>query len=184
VDGSGEPVISGEQSMEGEPETQEREQGPAVVVRTTQEVVRETPSIFAEVPGGGPKNLRAGRNPEIDQALSYALEAADPYEKEGFTLRQDYWGGQLPVKQQKAIVHQLYKGNEYWFWMGTAQERARVAVHVYDAMGRLAEMEAWQKPHKAGARVRASSTGTYYLIVEVESSPVPETAWAMAYGYR
>ena len=43
----------------------------------------------------------------IDDALSFALEAADPYVKEGFTVREDYWGGDLPVKQTKAIVHQL-----------------------------------------------------------------------------
>ena len=49
----------------------------------------------------------------IDDALSFALEAADPYVKQGFTVREDYWGGDLPVKQQKAIVHQLFKGNEY-----------------------------------------------------------------------
>ena len=44
----------------------------------------------------------------IDDALSYALEAADPYVKEGFTVREDYWGGDLPVKQQKAIVYQVF----------------------------------------------------------------------------
>ena len=58
----------------------------------------------------------------IDDALSFALEAADPYVKEGFTVREDYWGGDLPVKTTKAIVHQLFKGNEYWFWMGTDPE--------------------------------------------------------------
>ena len=47
----------------------------------------------------------------IDDALSFALEAADPYVKEGFTVREDYWGGDLGVKQTKAIVHQLFTKN-------------------------------------------------------------------------
>ena len=88
----------------------------------------------------------------VDDALSFALEAADPYVKEGFTVREDYWGGDLPVKQQKAIVHQLFKGNEYWFWMGTDVENARISVHIYDSDGNLAEVEHWQKAHMAAAQ--------------------------------
>lgn len=120
----------------------------------------------------------------IDDALTFALEAADPYVKEGFTVREDYWGGDLPVKQAKAIVHQLFKGNTYWFWMGTDKDGAKITVHVYDSDGRLAEAEAWQKPHKAGAMVVPKKTGTYYLIVEVEKSPEERTYWSLAYGFR
>jgi hypothetical protein len=120
----------------------------------------------------------------IDDALTFALEAADPYVKEGFTVREDYWGGDLPVKQAKAIVHQLFKGNDYWFWMGTDKDTAKITVHVYDSDGRLAEAESWQKPHKAAARVTPKKTGTYYLIVEVEKSPEERTYWSLAYGFR
>lgn len=120
----------------------------------------------------------------IDDALSFALEAANPYVKEGFTVREDYWGGDLPVKQSKAIVHQLFKGNEYWFWMGTDTAKAKISVHVYDSEGNLAEVEAKQMPHKAIARVVPKKTGSYYLIVEVQSSPEERTHWALSYGFK
>ncbi|HEX8312125.1 MAG TPA: hypothetical protein VF614_12455 [Chthoniobacteraceae bacterium] len=120
----------------------------------------------------------------IDDALSFALEAADPYVKEGFTVREDYWGGDLPVKQTKAIVHQLFKGNEYWFWMGTDNKGAKISVHIYDSEGNLAEVESWQKPHFAAARVTPKKTGSYYLIVEVEKSSDERTYWSLAYGFR
>lgn len=124
----------------------------------------------------------------IDDALSFALEAADPNVKEGFSVREDYWGGDLPVKTTKAIVHQLFKGNEYWFWMGTDVKDAKISVHVYDSEGNLAEVEAWQKPVHGGvasaARVVPKKTGSYYLIVEVEKSPEERTHWALAYGFR
>jgi hypothetical protein len=120
----------------------------------------------------------------IDDALSFALEAATKYVKEGFTVREDYWGGDLPVKTTKAIVHQLFKGNEYWFWMGTDEKNAKISVHVYDSEGNLAEAESWQKPHFAAARVMPKKTGSYYLIVEVEKSPQERTTWALAYGFR
>jgi hypothetical protein len=120
----------------------------------------------------------------IDDALSFALEAADPYVKEGFTVREDYWGGDLAVKSTKAIVHQLFKGNEYWFWMGSDTKEAKISVHVYDSEGNLAEVEAWAKPHFAAARVVPKKTGSYYLIVEVEKSPEERTTWSLAYGFR
>ncbi len=120
----------------------------------------------------------------IDDALAFALEAASPYVKEGFTVREDYWGGDLPVKTTKAIVHQLFKGNEYWFWMGTDEKAAKVSIHVYDSEGNLVEVEAWQKPHFAAARVMPKKTGSYYLIVEVKKSPEERTTWALAYGFR
>ncbi len=121
----------------------------------------------------------------IDDALSFALEAASPYVKEGFTVREDYWGGDLPVKQQKAIVQQLFKGNEYWFWMGTDVGSAQVTIHIYDGQGNIADVEHWNnKPHMAAARVVPKATGSYYLIVEVLKSPSERTHWALAYGFR
>ena len=118
----------------------------------------------------------------IENALSFALEAADPYVKEGFTLREDFWGGDLPVKQAQAIVQQLFRGNTYWFWMGTDNDAARITVH--DSAGRLEEAESWQKPHKAAARIVPKKTGTYYVTVEVEKSAEKRTSWALAYGFR
>ena len=120
----------------------------------------------------------------IDDALSFALEAADKYVKEGFTVREDYWGGDLPQKQTKAIVQQLFKGNEYWFWMGTDRKEAKISIHVYDSEGNLAEVESWQQPHMAAARVVPKKTGSYYLMVEIEKSSEERTYWSLAYGFR
>ncbi len=58
----------------------------------------------------------------VDDALTFALEAMDKYIKQGYTLREDTWGGDLPVGEAKAITHQLFKGNDYWFAMGTSTQ--------------------------------------------------------------
>jgi hypothetical protein len=120
----------------------------------------------------------------VDDAISRAMEAIGPYVKSGYAVRQDEWGGDLGVKQQQAITHTLFKGNDYWFCMGTDADNARISIHVYDARGKLVENDAWQKGHFAAARVVAPATGTYYIIVEVVSSPVERTHWAMVYGYK
>jgi hypothetical protein len=120
----------------------------------------------------------------IEDALSFALEAANPFIKEGFTVREDYWGGDLPASESKAIVHQLFKGNDYWFWMGTDTAKANISVHIYDSQGNLAELESWQKEHRATARISPKSTGSYYLIVAIERSPEERTYWSLVYGFR
>ena len=90
----------------------------------------------------------------VDDAQSFALQAAEPYVKEGFQVREDYWGGDLGVGEKKAVRQQLFKGNEYWFWMGTEVERAKVSVHIYDSEGKLAEQpDGWEKGHFAAAHI-------------------------------
>ena len=120
----------------------------------------------------------------VDDALSYTLEAAQPYVKEGFTVREDYWGGDMAAAQPKAITQQLFKGNEYWFWLGTDVKGARISVHIYDSEGNLCEVESWQKGQLAAARVVPKRSGAYYVIVEVEKSSRERTHWGMAYGFR
>ncbi len=120
----------------------------------------------------------------INDALSFALEAAIPNVKEGFTVREEHWGGDMPSGQPKPIPHQLFKGNEYWFWMGTDCKGAKISVHVYDSTGKLAEEEFWQKGQKAAARIRPKRSGTYYILVEVEKSTEERTVWSLAYGFR
>jgi hypothetical protein len=120
----------------------------------------------------------------VDDALSFAYEAATPYVKQGFTFREDAWGGDLGVGDQKAVTAQLFKGNEYWFCLGTDVDGAVVTAHVYDSKGKLAESQNWQKGRFAGTLVSPKQTGTYYAIVEVKKSSEERTHWALVYGYR
>ena len=122
--------------------------------------------------------LSRGAAGTVDDAQSFALQAAEPYVKEGFQVREDYWGGDLGSGEKKAVRQQLFKGNEYWFWLGTEVERAKVSVHIYDSEGKLAEQpDSWEKGHFAAAHVIPKSTGSYFIIVAVEESPEERTHW-------
>ena len=68
---------------------------------------------------------------------AWALQAAEPYVKKGFQVREDYWAGDLGSGEKKAVRQQLFRGNEYWFWLGTEVDKAKVSVHVYDSDGKL-----------------------------------------------
>lgn len=120
----------------------------------------------------------------VNDALSFAHEAALPYVKKGFSVREDAWGGDLGVKDQQAVTAQLFKGNEYWFCLGTEVRGAVLTIHIYDSKGKLAEAESWQKGRFAGARVVPTKTGTYYAIITVEKSPEERTGWAVVYAYK
>jgi hypothetical protein len=121
----------------------------------------------------------------VDDAQSFALQAAETYVKEGFQVREDYWGGDLGVGEKKAVRQQLFKGNEYWFWLGTEVEKAKVSVHIYDSEGKLAEQpDSWEKGHFAAAHIIPNATSSYFVIVTVEESPEERTHWALVYGFR
>jgi len=120
----------------------------------------------------------------VDDSVSFAYEAALPYYKQGYSIRKDAWGGDLGVRDKKAVSIQLFKGNTYWFLMATEVKGATLSVHLYDDKGNLVEGESWQKGCFAGARVNPKSTGTYFAIVQILKSPEERTTWALVYGYK
>ncbi|MCS7008880.1 MAG: hypothetical protein N2035_03850 [Chthoniobacterales bacterium] len=122
--------------------------------------------------------------PTVNDALSFAYEGAEPYVRQGFTFREDAWGGDLGVGDRKAVRIQLFKGNEYWFITGTDKLKARVSVFVYDSEGRLVSRDHWHRSRYFGAFVAPPKTGAYWAIISVERSPAERTAWALVYGYR
>jgi hypothetical protein len=129
--------------------------------------------------------LRPAAFASVDDAQSFALQAAEPYVKEGFQVREDYWGGDLGAGEKKAVRQQLFKGNEYWFWLGTEVDGAKISVHIYDSDGKLAEeSDGWDKGHFAAAHIIPKITGSYFIIVSVEKSPEERTHWALVYGFR
>jgi hypothetical protein len=132
-----------------------------------------------------PSAISAGVDPTTVYARAFALLAAEPYVKQGFQVREDYWTGALASGERKAVRQQLFKGNEYWFWLGTEVDHAKPSVHIYDSDGELAEQpDSWAKEHFAAAHIIPKTTGSYFIIVSVEKSPAARTHWALAYGFR
>lgn len=120
----------------------------------------------------------------VDDALSFAYEAASPYVKKGFSVREDAWGGDLGVKDQQAVQAQLFKGNEYWFCLGTDVKGAIISVNIYDAKGNLVNVESSRAGRLSSVRVEPQRTGTYYAVVTVHKSSQERTGWALVYAYK
>jgi hypothetical protein len=149
----------------------------------------------------------------VNPTLSCALEAAMPYVEEGFTVREDNWQGKFELNVQKAIKHQLFKGNEYWFWLGSSSPGVTLSVKVYDSKGRPVDVETKVEKTSASARVLAPKTGLYYIVIKAmpaepdveegkeksegkekkedggkekkkEKEKLREVEWAVVYGFR
>jgi hypothetical protein len=121
----------------------------------------------------------------IDDAIASALRTIGGYAKQGYTIHEeDEWGGDLGVKQSKAISHPLVQGNDYWFCLGTDVNAARISVHLYNEQGQRIETKAWQDGSNAGAEALNPPTANYYIVVEVTASPAERTHWAMVYGSK
>ncbi len=130
---------------------------------------------------------------------SAAADVQDPYEmlsaigldrdlKQGYTLRADTWGGDLPVDGSKRIEHILLHGNDYQFYAYTVTKGAKISFHVQDRDGSIVEAHSWQKQKDglsfAGANIIPTMTGSYYLVVKVEQSTAERIGWSLVYAYK
>ncbi len=120
----------------------------------------------------------------LDEAHSFAMQIAEAHVEKGFAVREDYWSGELKPGGKKVIRHQLFKGNEYWFWIGSSRNEARPSVSIYDLEGNLVQVESLQETHMAAARVLPPRTGSYLIMITVDCEDADIVDWALAYGYR
>jgi hypothetical protein len=139
-----------------------------------------TPFLLAAIVVLPPAIFASGVDPTTVYARAWAVLAAEPYVEQGFQVREDYWPGDLASGKRKAIRQQLFKGNEYWFWLGTEVDHAKVSVHIYNSDGKLAEQpDSWAKEHMAAAwrnRQQPAPIGRWRMVSDkVDSSPV--TVW-------
>ena len=147
----------------------------------------------------------AGRlNAFVNEAISLALEAATPYVEQGFEVREDNWSGEVAPDKPLLVRHQLFRGNEYWFWAGTSWPGASIQVDIFDSKGNSVGLESFAKDSFAGVRALPQKTGTYFIWIKTGYDPVKAKEeleefgpaadgvgeftgtvdWGLVYGYR
>ncbi|HYF34129.1 MAG TPA: hypothetical protein VD994_02475 [Prosthecobacter sp.] len=120
----------------------------------------------------------------VDDAHSAAMEAATPFVEQGFIVREDYWNGEVKSGQKLMIRHQMFKGNEYAFWLGTSQENITFELKVFDEAGKEIDLDPKSGEMNASVRVNPPNTGTYTIVFSLTSKKEKSVYWALAYGYR
>ncbi|MCB1207233.1 MAG: hypothetical protein KDN18_23475 [Verrucomicrobiae bacterium] len=142
----------------------------------------------------------------VNEAISLALEAATPYVEQGFEVREDNWSGEVEPGKPLLIRHQLFRGNEYWFWAGTSWPGATIKIDIFDSEGNSVGLESFAKDSFAGVRALPQKTATYFIRVVASyekkgkgltkaergaNDPVDGVGefpgvldWGVVYGYR
>lgn len=120
----------------------------------------------------------------VDEAHSLIMEAAVGAVENGYLIRADYWSGELESGKQKLVRHQLFRGNDYRFWVATSLTGCEIQIEVYDAMGTKVTMEPEKTAQCHSVRVQPAATGSYYILVKIVSKEHPKVDWALVYGYR
>ncbi|MDZ4287767.1 MAG: hypothetical protein U0984_07405 [Prosthecobacter sp.] len=120
----------------------------------------------------------------VDDAHGAAMEAATPYVEQGFIVREDYWNGEVKSGQKLMIRHQMFKGNEYAFWLGTSQDEIALELKVFDEKGKEIDLDRKASAMFTSVRVNPPNTGTYTIVFSLSSKKEKSVYWALAYGYR
>ena len=121
----------------------------------------------------------------VDDAHTFAMEAAAPDAENGFEVRDDYWNGEMKSGGKELIRHQLFKGNQYAFWLGVSAEGECVLdIKVYDAQGKRIPVEAKSTGYYSTIHIAPPKTGSYFIVVSAKSAKGGKIPWALAYGYR
>ena len=122
----------------------------------------------------------------VDDAHSFAMEAAAPYVEQGFIVREDYYNGEVKSGQKLMVKQQLYKGNDYAFWLGTANDKCKFEINVYDEKGKAIHIAPTMGTGEyfTSVRVNPPKTGTYTVVFSITSKTEVGIFWALAYGYR
>ena len=107
-----------------------------------------------------------------------------PFVDQGYAVREDYWNGEVQSGQKLAVRHQLFKGNSYAFWLGTANEKCDLSVEIFDQTGKAVHTNDKTAPYTKTVRITPPSTGTYTIVFQVTSKTERGVTWALSYGYR
>ncbi len=121
----------------------------------------------------------------VDDAHSFALEAAqEDVEKGGVKIRYDYASGVLKNGQSTTVGYQVFRGNAYWFYLGSSELATKFTVSVTDADGNEIKGEVKKYANSYVFQFVPERT----MLVAVTLSGVAEDAevfdWALVYGYK
>jgi hypothetical protein len=125
---------------------------------------------------------RAASTDEQVEARKVALDLAGAFSNDGFKLRDGHWDGQLTPGKSQIVQVNLYAGNEYWFSLGTTAAAKKLAVSVYDELGKPVDFEPYAEGQTAAAGFSPSVSGPYYIKFEtLEGAPA---SFCLLYSYK
>ncbi|MEM9281367.1 MAG: hypothetical protein AAGA96_06040 [Verrucomicrobiota bacterium] len=105
---------------------------------------------------------------------------------EKFVLREAWWGGTIEPGKAKLHQVQLFKRNNYKFWLAVPELKAELNLNVYNSDGQLVPTEVDYIDHSNIATTEMSPevTGIYFIRVSLKTSIDNDQDYAVIYAYR
>jgi hypothetical protein len=117
------------------------------------------------------------------EAHRQALDLTGAYTNDGFKLRDGHWAGKIKPAERAVIAVNLYAGNQYWFSVAAANDKAKkVTVDIYDEGGKPMTSENYNEGERASAGFSPVNSGQYFVAVSlVEGDP---STICLVYSYK
>ena len=117
------------------------------------------------------------------EAHRQALDLTGAYTNDGFKLRDGHWAGKIKPAERAVIAVNLYAGNQYWFSVAAANDKAKkLAVDIYDEGGKPMTSESYNEGERASAGFSPVTSGQYFVAVSlVEGDP---STVCLVYSYK
>jgi hypothetical protein len=123
---------------------------------------------------------------KVDDAKAAADLAATDAVKQGFFKREEHWSGLAKSGAVKGVKAQLFKGNDYIFWLGCGQEEVEVTLEIYDLKGVKVSTQTTDVAKGKSVKVTPPDTGAYIIKFSVvnKKDAAVSVDWALTYAYR
>jgi len=117
------------------------------------------------------------------EAHRQALDLTGAFSNEGFKLRDGHWAGQIKPAERAVIAVNLYAGNQYWFSVAAANDKAKkLTIDIYDEGGKPMTSESYNEGERASAGFSPVTSGQYFVAVSlVEGDP---STICLVYSYK
>ncbi len=116
------------------------------------------------------------------QARKDALDLAAAFSNDGFKVRDGHWCGVVKSHDHSLVAVNLYAGNQYWFSAGATEPAKKIAVSVYDEMGKQVTTDSYDNGDKAAAGFAPSSSGQYFVSVDLLEGE--QSSFCLVYSYK
>lgn len=127
-------------------------------------------------------SARAQTDTEVS-ARKAALDLAGAFSSnDGFKIRDGHWCGTIKPHDHALIAVNLYAGNQYWFTAGATDLAKKITVNLYDEAGKQVVTESYNSGEKAAAGFSPTSSGQYYVSVDLVDGQ--ESSFCLVYAYK
>lgn len=120
----------------------------------------------------------------VDDAQSYALEAAEPWVKQGVEIRYDYARGTTFSGRPVKVSYQVFKGTRYWFFAGGSEDGVHLDIAVRDDADKPIAGTTSHGTNNATFSFTAPRTMLVSIEVTGVIKPAQAFGWALVYGFQ